>query len=511
MITSILYSSPTFEAVDYNERKVAKGDATLLAVENFGYLDVTKDYSAAHLRQYLVDYSKRNDRIKKPQMHVAFSCRGQEMSTEELVAYARQWLSEMGYADEKQPLLIYSHNDTDNNHIHVITSRINPEGKKINHNHERVRSKAFVERTLGVDTLGELNEVVAKSFEYKFESVGQWRAILESSGYDVAEKDGILKIAKNGAYQHSLNLLEVENRLTKQYEEKNRHKQFRAILLKYRNMSCSQKELQEQMKRKFGVDLVFLGKKDSPRGYLLVDHKEMKVYKGSRILGVDQLLNMETKEDKMKRIDAFIDSQLEEHPRMTGKELHSLLRRYYSASYKKGIVYFGMSQSELKPYMLEAIKYNTKVKFAKGFSCSTQEEMAALCHHFKINIADLPISQINRRAQKEDDLLTISKSIVKLNDTLKARLEAFKANDLDIVYYNNKFFVIDRQGGNISCLDDNGIYLRPEQQPRLKPERLKGMGNNSSSSPQSGGANREFEVGNGGRYDDIDDARKLKR
>lgn len=507
MITSILYSSPTFEAVDYNERKVAKGDATLLSVENFGYLNVTKDYSAAHLRQYLVDYSKRNDRIKKPQMHVAFSCRGQEMSTEELVAYARQWLSEMGYADEKQPLLIYSHNDTDNNHIHVITSRVNPEGKKINHNHERVRSKAFVERTLGVDTLGELNEVVAKSFEYKFESIGQWRAILESSGYDVAEKDGILKIVKNGAYQYSLNLLEVENRLTKQYEEKNRHKQLRAILLKYRNLSCSQKELQEQMKRKFGVDLVFLGKKDSPRGYLLVDHKGKTVYKGSRVLSIDQLLNFETKEEKMQRIDAFIDSLLEEHPRMTGKELHALLRKYYSASYKNGVVYFGIYQTELQPYMMEAIRYNTKLDFVKGFEGSSQEEREALCQYFKVYLEDV---SINNKGKNEDYVLNTAKFIVEQNTTLKSRIEAFNANDLDVFCYHDKFFVIDRQGKSISCLDEHGIYLRPERQQMLKPERLK-VKSNGAALPQSGGANREFEVGNEGRYDDIDDARKLKR
>ena len=39
MIVSILYSSPTFEAVDYNERKVANGVASLLVAENMGYLE----------------------------------------------------------------------------------------------------------------------------------------------------------------------------------------------------------------------------------------------------------------------------------------------------------------------------------------------------------------------------------------------------------------------------------------------------------------------------------------
>ena len=101
------------------------------------------------------------------------------MNNDELVDFARKWLKEMGYADLKQPLLIYSHNDTDNNHIHVITSRVDPQGRKINHNHERVRSKAFVEKTLGVDTRAELNKAVRDSLEYRFSSIGEWRAIME--------------------------------------------------------------------------------------------------------------------------------------------------------------------------------------------------------------------------------------------------------------------------------------------------------------------------------------------
>ena len=135
MIVTILQSSPTFEAVNYNERKVAKGEATMLAIENFGYLESSKDFTSDDLRQYLIEFSKRNERIQKAQFHVAFSCKGQEMNNEELVAYARRWLAEMGYNAPKQPLLVYAHNDTDNNHIHVITSRVDPQGKKIDHNH----------------------------------------------------------------------------------------------------------------------------------------------------------------------------------------------------------------------------------------------------------------------------------------------------------------------------------------------------------------------------------------
>ena len=52
------------------------------------------------------------------------------MTHEELVNFARRYMNEMGYGQPGQPMLIYAHHDTDNNHIHIITSRVDPHGKK---------------------------------------------------------------------------------------------------------------------------------------------------------------------------------------------------------------------------------------------------------------------------------------------------------------------------------------------------------------------------------------------
>lgn len=358
MIASILYSSPTFEAVDYNERKVAKGDAKRIITENLGYLETSKDYNASNIRQYLIDYSARNVRIKKPQLHVSFSCKGKEMNEEELVAFSRQWLAEMGYADPKQPLLIYSHSDTDNNHIHVITSRVTPKGKKIDHSHERVRSKSFVDRTLGVDTKTELERSLKDAETYKYESISQWAAILEAAGYGVKKEEDVVKIARNGAYQTKIPIQEVEKKLSKGYAEKKRLQQLRAILTKYRDLSCDKAELKEIIKHKFGVDLVFFGGKDTPSGYFVVDHKNRHVYKGSSVLKLGELLQFEPIEEKLKRIDAFVDAQLEERPNLTVRELNALLRKHYSAMYKNGVVYYKDKELPIKGYMQQTLQGN---------------------------------------------------------------------------------------------------------------------------------------------------------
>ena len=65
MIATILPSSTTFHAVEYNERKVAKGQAVLLEMQNFGYVGVVNGYTPEQLQQYLMDYSARNEHIRK--------------------------------------------------------------------------------------------------------------------------------------------------------------------------------------------------------------------------------------------------------------------------------------------------------------------------------------------------------------------------------------------------------------------------------------------------------------
>ena len=81
----------------------------------------------------------------------------------------------MGYGSEGQPLLVYSHTDTDNTHIHIITSRISPDGKKISDHHERVRSQAVLNRLVGNDVKAKVGEDLAASLTYTFSTFAQYK------------------------------------------------------------------------------------------------------------------------------------------------------------------------------------------------------------------------------------------------------------------------------------------------------------------------------------------------
>ena len=359
MIATILPSSATFHAVDYNERKVSEGVAELLEIKNFGFIGQIDSYTPEQLKQYLTKYTYRhNQRIKSPQFHLAISCRGDEYSYEQLLDFAHQYLKEMGYGEDGQPLLIYAHHDTDNHHIHIVTSRVAPDGHKIDDHHERVHSQDVINRIMGENQQQRASEAVKNAFDYKFATLNQFKAILESSGYECYEKDGNLCIKRDGHVIDTLPLTTIQQHLQTFEPDERRRKQLRAILLKYRDMTADKEELRQLMKQKFGVDLVFHGSKDKPYGYTIIDHQQRTVLKGGEVLKLKDLLQFQSKEERLHRMDEFIDAMLEDNPDLTTRELNRMLRRQFGTHISKGRIAYNDDFIDLKDYQLQALKAN---------------------------------------------------------------------------------------------------------------------------------------------------------
>lgn len=240
MIATILPGSTDFHAVKYNERKVAKGLARLIEIKNFGPFGSGIDHTPEELATFLKIYSSRNDRIKKAQFHVAISCKGYEMTDEQLLDFAHRYLAEMGYMNHGQPLLIYSHHDTDNNHLHIVTSRVAPDGRKIDHNHERRRSQAVIDKLLENNPKEKVDKDILAAGGYKFGSFAQFKAILQSMGYQVYQKEDTVAVKHGGKVLRKLNIREIEMLYNRKSDAKDRkrNRQLRMILLKYRD-TCS--------------------------------------------------------------------------------------------------------------------------------------------------------------------------------------------------------------------------------------------------------------------------------
>ena len=201
MIATILPGSANFHAVGYNERKVSKGTARLLEILNFERVLNFGPPTPDKLRDYLIEYSERNGRIKKAQFHLAISCKGHEMTEQQLLDFAHRYLKEMGYMEPGQPILVYSHYDTENTHLHIVTSRIAPDGKKINDHHERRRSQEVIDRILGEDSKKKVEEDFEKAKQYTFKSFAQFKAIMNTMGYSIYQKDDTVYFKKGGKVQ----------------------------------------------------------------------------------------------------------------------------------------------------------------------------------------------------------------------------------------------------------------------------------------------------------------------
>ena len=373
MIATILPSSTTFHAVDYNERKVSEGVAELLEMKGFDMID--QSYTPDELKKFLLDYTYQyNERIQKPQFHLAISCRGDEYTYEQLLDIAHQYLKEMGYGEDGQPLLIYAHHDTDNHHLHIVTSRVAPDGHKIDHNQERIRSQEVINRIMGENQQQRASEAVKNAFDYRFATLNQFRAILESCGYECYEKDGNLCIKRDGHVIDTLPLTTIQQHLQTFEPDERRRKQLRAILLKYRDMTADKEELRQLMKQKFGVDLVFHGSKDKPYGYTVIDHQSKTVLKGGDVLKLKDLLQFQSKAERLHRMDEFIDAMLEDNPNLTTRELNRMLHRQFGTHISKGRIAYGDEHIDLQAYQVDALQANDR------HAC-LQEHPKAVSHH----------------------------------------------------------------------------------------------------------------------------------
>ena len=520
MIATILPSSTTFHAVEYNERKVAKGQAVLLEMQNFGYVGAVDGYTPEQLQQYLIDYSARNEHIRKAQFHVAISCRGHEYTQEQLLHIAHQYLHEMGYDDVGHPLLIYAHHDTDNNHLHIVTSRVNPDGQKIDHNHERIRSQEAINKIVGEDEELRADLFLKEALGYKFSSLTQFKAILEASGYECFERGDNIEIARGGRVRTKIGMQDLTSRfvLIDEKETYKRRRQLGAIMKKYRNMVSSRSELADILQKKFGVSLIFFGSKDKPYGYMIVDHHKQAVYKGGTVLSIKQLQHFMSEEERINKVELYVDAMLEDNPRMIAYELNRMLWRQYGTRIAKGrFKLLGGREIALSDSVQKVLKFNFMLRRVQAFGPTNEAERDILCRIWKIENPNLIYIEPNGICNNGFAVETL-KSLAE--STEKQDLVAvLKENDLAIFRQGDEYYCVDFIHKCIFNLASEGIdfkALLPALQ-ELQPMPVQDshhsnniLNNVLSQQTATSDRNAEWEVGGNGGYE-VDGEWKLRR
>ncbi|MBC6367605.1 relaxase/mobilization nuclease domain-containing protein [Algoriphagus sp. AK58] len=312
MRVKILSSTSSFNGVTYNTNKTQNEKGELTRLRNFGYLQDTKDKGPNEVKNFLIAHSNRNTLVKEKQFHAMISCKGREYSKEELTDIAHEWIDKMGYGDN--PFLIVFHKDTANNHVHIVSSRINREGKKINDSFEKLRAQEVINEIMRLNPKREAVKAADSLKEFRFSTKAQGFLILENLGFKVREKGEQIELIKYGSVQGQIPVSEFNQKIQSYQLDKDRAKQLKAILDRYSKVYQSQptclfepkpggkkgnqtgyrSDLGDFIRDKFGLQLVFHGKDGKrPYGYSLIDHANKIIFKGSEVFPIQRFFEQE--------------------------------------------------------------------------------------------------------------------------------------------------------------------------------------------------------------------------
>ena len=148
-----------------------------------------------------------------------------------------------------------------------------------------------------------------------------------------------------------------------------RRQQLRAILQKYCNLSANKKELAAHMKKKLGISLVFVGKTDTPYGYILVDHKNKTVFKVGEFISIKKLLQFEDADTRFVKIEKTIDELLADNPKLTTIDINRILYRQFGTRIHKGTVSWDGETINLRETVVRQLHDNYLVHH-RGLSLS---------------------------------------------------------------------------------------------------------------------------------------------
>jgi Relaxase/Mobilisation nuclease domain len=314
LVFKIFAPSASFHGVGYNDKKQKQGSAKLVYFENFGpLLDGRSEIAKGEFVAYFEAWSKRNTRVQNPQFHAMLSCKGDAYSHEKLKEAALEIMQQLGYTGV--PTLIYAHSDTGNNHVHIVSSRVGIDGKKIKHDYEHKRANAIINQLLGIEPAVVYNADITKALNYRFTTVAQLALLMEHKGYNVKDCNGCLLFFKHGKEQGKMEKEVIVQQINSQHQAVHHMQQIRnqikALLYKYAAKLDSRilknhpqaytsksegfsSQLTDYLKEKFGLEFVFFaGKdKDRPYGYAIIDHKSAVVFKGTEVMKMEVLDNL---------------------------------------------------------------------------------------------------------------------------------------------------------------------------------------------------------------------------
>ena len=141
MIAKIGKGSNLYGAILYNQQKVDKESGAVLLLNKIPDT-VDGKYSTAYFNQCFEPYLSANIKTEKTVRHISLNPDpADKVSDEQFAEMAKEYMERMGYGN--QPYIVFKHTDIDRTHIHIVSTCIHIDGRKIPDDYDHPRSMAI--------------------------------------------------------------------------------------------------------------------------------------------------------------------------------------------------------------------------------------------------------------------------------------------------------------------------------------------------------------------------------
>ena len=219
MVANIRTGATVGGAVRYNEEKVNRGQAEVLFWNRMLYpFDTAGRMNHERCMASFEPFLQANRRTTNTVFHVSLNPSPEDRLTDEqLGEIAREYMERMGYGE--QPYIVFKHRDIAREHLHIVSLRIDRDGRKLPHDFEARRSVEItrdLEQKYGLHPSikgqelqdredlrkvdyqkGDVKQQVSSTVRsclrhYRCASFGEWRTLLEAFNVSAEKRTGTI-------------------------------------------------------------------------------------------------------------------------------------------------------------------------------------------------------------------------------------------------------------------------------------------------------------------------------
>ena len=141
MIAKIGKGSNIYGAILYNQQKVERENGSVLLLNKVPDT-IDGKYSTQYFNKCFEPYLSANIKTEKIVRHISLNPDPKDkVSDEQFTEIAQEYMERMGYSN--QPYIVFKHTDIDRTHIHIVSTCVGIDGKKISDDYDHPRSMAI--------------------------------------------------------------------------------------------------------------------------------------------------------------------------------------------------------------------------------------------------------------------------------------------------------------------------------------------------------------------------------